>query len=88
MLEPTEDTLPTPHAAGSQSAMEALPGSVLGGMVTGVIYYGSSWTSHPMDAGTAASIGAGLVAIGSMLSSYWMARHTLRRILAIQKNTI
>lgn len=63
-----------PHAAGSRSLFEAVPGSVLGGAVTSALFWLSSFTSHPMDASTAAGLGAGLVALGSWASSYWMAR--------------
>lgn len=63
-----------PHQAGQRSLFEAVPGSVLGGMITSLLFWLSSFTSHPMDSGTAAGLGMGLVAIGSWLSSYALAR--------------
>jgi tetrahydromethanopterin S-methyltransferase subunit D len=64
----------TPHQVGVQSAVEAVPGSLWGGLLAGILYYGTQWTAHPMDAGTAAGIAGGLVALGAMLSSYIQGR--------------
>lgn len=73
-LDTTPDTPVSAHEQGVQSAQEAFPGSVIGAGLAGLLYYGSSWTSHPMDAGTAAGIAGALVAVGAMLSSYIQAR--------------
>lgn len=70
----SDDTQPTPHEQGIQSAAEAAPGTVVGAFLAGLLYYGTSWTSHPMDATTAAGIAGGLVAMGAVVSSYIQAR--------------
>ena len=72
MIDDTNQT--TPHDVGIQSAVESVPGSLWGGLLAGILYYGSQWTAHPMDAGTAAGIAGGLVALGAMLSSYIQGR--------------
>lgn len=68
-----------PHAAGRRSLFEAIPGSVLGGAATSLLFWLSTFTEHPMDAATAAGLGAGLVAVGSWASSYIMARRNVSR---------
>lgn len=60
----------SPHEQGIQSASEAVSGSVIGAALAGLLYYATSWTSHPMDGATATGIAGGLVAIGGILSSY------------------
>lgn len=72
-IEPNADTPVSQHEQGVQSATEALPGSVIGAGLAGLLYYGTSWTSHPMDAGTAAAIAGLLVGIGAVVSSYVQA---------------